>query len=167
MVYGILFFPIHMLMGHLVSFPLTFNLILWIYLSIYSILMSKWGQAKTSSILFPLGVLFITAFLEISISGFFILSLLLLSWIRSAICFQKKGMRAIFGEVAAGFGGGLLVFLLAPSTELSWALGIFLFSLFQALYFMIVDTSDEHVPDDPFEKARIKAEGILSFWDLN
>jgi len=62
-------------------------------------------------------------------------------------------------------GGGALVALFTPVSEISWALGIWLFFLIQALYFLLFEKTGDKIADteiDLFEKARMEAEKILS-----
>ncbi len=61
-------------------------------------------------------------------------------------------------------GGGVLIAYLNPYSTITWALGIWMFFLVQSLYFLLMTNLEpEEVPfnADPFEEARIRAEGIL------
>jgi hypothetical protein len=64
-----------------------------------------------------------------------------------------------------GLGVGLLVYGTAPGVTLVWALGVWLFFLIQALYFIVFEyqsDSQAKIKVDPFEKAKMAAEKILS-----
>jgi len=52
----------------------------------------------------------------------------------------------------------------SPYSTLTWALGIWMFFLIQSLYFIFmtgIRPEEKHVKEDAFEKARMRAEGIL------
>ena len=90
----------------------------------------------------------------------------MLSWIRSGICFKEKPFLKRFGaEIGLGLATGLLVSGAVPAAAIRWALGVWLFFLIQALYFVLLDyRSDPEVKIDvdPFEKAKMAAQKILS-----
>jgi hypothetical protein len=71
-------------------------------------------------------------------------------------------------ELLLCLAGGALVTVFTPGSTLSWALGIWLFFLLQALYFAIFDGKAPTLHDqyeqevDPFERASRLAEDILS-----
>jgi hypothetical protein len=59
----------------------------------------------------------------------------------------------------------LLVFGIVPDVNLVWALGVWLFFLIQALYFVLFEhqgASRTEIEIDPFEKAKMAAGKILS-----
>ena len=92
----------------------------------------------------------------------------LLGWIRSGICFKKEPMaKRLAAEIALGVGAGLLVSDAVPAVNAVWALAVWLFFLIQTLYFVLVGCGKEvenGVEVDPFEKAKMAAEAILSRW---
>jgi hypothetical protein len=69
-------------------------------------------------------------------------------------------------ELAISFGGGVLVVYLAPHSQVSWAMTVWMFFLIQSLYFVIFGdigaAEKEKQRLDPFEQARGQAEKILS-----
>ena len=92
----------------------------------------------------------------------------MLCWIRSGICFKNESiLKRLAAEIGLGLGIGLLVSGALPAVDLVWALGVWLFFLIQALYFVLFDYRREReikIEVDPFEKAKMAAETILSNW---
>ena len=90
----------------------------------------------------------------------------MLSWIRSGICFKENPFLKRFGaEIGLGLATGLLVCGAMPAVDIASALGIWLFFLIQALYFVIFDYHrdfEAKIEVDPFEKAKVAAQKILS-----
>ena len=90
----------------------------------------------------------------------------MLSWIRSGICFKRKPLaKRLAAETGLGLGSGLLVFSAVPAVTLNGALGVWLFFLIQALYFVLFDYQSgpqAKIEVDPFEKAKMAARKILS-----
>jgi len=90
----------------------------------------------------------------------------MLSWIRSGICFKEKPFLKRFGaEIGLGLATGLLVSGAMPAVNMASALGIWLFFLIQALYFVIFDYRGDpqaEIEVDPFETAKMAARKILS-----
>lgn len=80
-------------------------------------------------------------------------------------CFQTQQVKRLFSEIILSLGGGALVAGLTPVPAVTWALGIWLFFLVQALYFVWFEKTGEKMAEvkiDLFEKARMGAENILS-----
>ena len=92
-------------------------------------------------------------------------ALAILSWVRSGICFPAAPGSAIGREVVV-CGGGLLAVALIPGHSLSWAVGIWVFFLVQALFFVGFETGGdrrrEKTSANAFERARHRAEKILN-----
>ena len=64
-----------------------------------------------------------------------------------------------------GLATGLLVSGALPAVAITWALGIWLFFLIQALYFVFFDYRSDaqvEIEVDPFEKAKMAAQKILA-----
>lgn len=161
---GVSFIPAGMILGYLIYWPVTFRIVIWSYLGLYGLLLTRWGKVNPTSILFPLLVLLIFVFSGNSNSAFLLLALGVLSWIRSGICFQRSLFRRLGIELFVCIGGGVLVAYFAPYSTLTWAMGIWMFFLMQSLYFLLMrEMGDEEKPTvDPFEQARRQAERILS-----
>jgi hypothetical protein len=169
-VYGLiaalLFVPVGLLTRYTMFWHLSLCLSGWAGLAAYALLLVRWSGAKTVAVIFPLILLLAAPFAVHSAAAWFAAALLVLSWIRSGICFKKPLLRSLLVELFIGGGGMLLVALLGPRTVPTWTLGIWLFFLVQALYFLLMGQVDSGPRPtwrpDPFEQARRKAECILS-----
>ena len=163
---GLVYIPLCAALSLMVFWPLGIRLSLWILLAGYAVLLSRWALRPLRSISLPLLLLLLSAFLIQSATAFLFTAVLVLSWIRSGICFKAKPMLNRFGtEMILGLGNGLLVYGTAPGATLVWALGVWLFFLIQALYFIVFEHQSDwqaKIKVDPFEKAKMAAEKILS-----
>jgi hypothetical protein len=140
--------------------------VLWLLTGLYALLLVRWSRRGLAGVIFPLVVLGLWGGLRPQAPGTVVMALAVLSWVRSGICFPVPPGRAALREVLVCGGGGLLVAVLAPNNTLSWALGIWLFFLVQALFFVVFETGgrapDTRAAEDPFERARRLAEEILA-----
>ena len=163
---GLLYIPLSVALSYIMRWPVSFQVSLWILLSGYGVLLSRWAPKSLGSIGLPVLLLLLAAFFIRSTSAFLFTSLVLMGWIRSGICFKETAFLKRLGiEIGLGLATGLLVAGTMPSATLAWALGIWLFFLIQALYFVLFDyRSDPEVKMevDPFEKAKMAAQKILS-----
>jgi hypothetical protein len=163
---GLLCIPLSVGLSRFMLWPLGFQVSLWVLLAGYGVLLSHWAPKSLRSISFPLLLLFFAAFFIRSTSAFVFTSLVMLSWIRSGICFKEKPFLKRFGaEIGLGLAAGLLVSGAVPAVAIGWALGIWLFFLIQALYFVLLDYHSDpeaKIDVDPFEKAKMAAQKILS-----
>ena len=92
------------------------------------------------------------------------LALLVFSWVRSGICFPRSALRSVLRELVLCGGGAAVIAIWGPSTPLAWALGIWLFSLLQALFFILFEPGEESrraVAVDPFDRAAGRIEDLL------
>jgi len=161
---GLMFILICMFFENTFLWPLFCRVTIFACLAAYSLILASWGNKRRVSVLFPLLFLFLFIFCESSNSAFLLLSLGMLSWIRSGICFQNAFAKSLGVEIIFSIGGGALVAYFNPHSTLTWALGIWMFFLIQSLYFTVMtDMGEDNVtpPVDAFEQARIKADGIL------
>lgn len=167
---ALIFIPLHLFLSTLLSgmvYPaLIFRLILWIYLGLYAVLLAGWGNRKSMvRVLFPLAFVLAAAFAVETRSAFLLILLAVLSWIRSGICFPGAALKTAAAEVLVCFGGAGLVSCFHPHSLSTWAVGIWLFFLIQALYFLFREgkaiSKFEQSEADPFETARKGAEKIL------
>jgi hypothetical protein len=163
---GFLVVPAAMLLSPYLQWATAFKLSLWIDLAIYALLMARWSRAPLPGVLFPLALLLGAAFWPRTYGGFFFLTVGVLSWIRSGVCFQGAPLRALAAEVITVLGGCSLVMLFGGRTPLSWAIAVCLFSLVQALYFFIVPrgraaTEMRGADGDPFDRAVEEARKVL------
>ena len=170
-VFGLLcalfFKPLQMILSGFLSWPMPFRITIWIYIFLYGLLLARWGRKNIAGAVFPALILLIFAFLNPSLNVFLLLSLCVLSWIRSGVCFPGSFVKTAGIEVLVCFGGGFLVNAFAPRTGLSWALAVWLFFLIQSLYFILTAKENQTISApvaqaDAFEHARKQAEKILS-----
>jgi hypothetical protein len=163
---GLLYIPLGVALSRFMLWPVSFQVSLWVLLAGYGVLLSRWAPESLRSISLPLLLLFIAAFFIRSTSAFLFISLVMLSWIRSGICFKEKPFLKRFGaEIGLGLATGLLVSGSVPAAAIAGALGIWLFFLIQALYFVLFDYRSDpeaRIEVDPFEKAKMAAQKILS-----
>ena len=92
---GLSFIPANLALNYMLPGLSVIYLTLWLYAAGYSLLLSRWSKKSILSSGFPLLLLFVTSFLVDSIAVFYLLSLVVISWIRSGICFQKSQNKAI------------------------------------------------------------------------
>jgi hypothetical protein len=133
---GLVYIPLCSALSLMVFWPLGIQLSLWILLSGYAVLLSRWASRPLRSIGLPLLLLLLAAFLIESATVFLFSAIVMLSWIRSGTCFKRK-----------------------PIVK-----GVWLFFLIQALYFVLFEyqsDSQTKIHVDPFEEAKMAAEKIL------
>jgi hypothetical protein len=163
---GLGYIPLCWALNLMVFWPLGFQLSLWALLAGYAVLLSRWASRPLKSIGLPLLLLLLSAFLIKSATAFLFTALVMLSWIRSGICFNRKPLvKRLGAEMGLGLGSGLLVSGAVPGVTVVWALGVWLFFLIQALYFVLFEYQSypqTKIEVDPFEKAKMAAEKILS-----
>ena len=165
---GLAYIPFCFALSLVVFWPLSFQLSLSALLAGYGVLLSRWAHQPLRSIFFPLLLLFLAAFWFRSTTAFLFTAFGMLSWIRSGICFKNESIvKRLAAEIGLGLGTGLLVSGAVPAVAPVWALGVWLFFLIQALYFVLFDYRAEReikIDVDPFEKSKMAAETILSNW---
>ncbi len=165
---GLAYIPLCFALSFVVFWPLSFQLPLSALLAGYGILLSRWAHQPLRSIFFPLLLLGVAAVCFRSTDIFLFTAFGILSWIRSGICFKNESIiRRLAAELGLGLGTGLLVSGAVPAVDLVWALGVWLFFLSQALYFVLFDYRRDReikIEADPFEKAKMAAEKVLSNW---
>ncbi|MHC1743479.1 MAG: hypothetical protein AB9873_10665 [Syntrophobacteraceae bacterium] len=164
--FGLLFVPVSTALNLLLPWHGAFRLTLWIFLAAYAGVLCRWAGASLAACGFPLAVLLASSFWLRSDNDFLCFLALILSWVRSGVCFRNPVWRALAAEVVVGLGGTALVVFFAPHSMVAWALGVWMFFLVQSLYFVLIgdlgDAEESEAPVDPFEKARRGAEEILS-----
>lgn len=165
LVVGLLFLPVSWTLGRYLYSPPGFQLVIWLQLAVYSVLLARWSHTRLISIVFPLILLLVAAWLPAYPAGYLVLALATFSWIRSGISFYGAPMRRLMAEVVTVAGGLAAVVFLVGSSSFSWALGFTLFGVVQALYFFMVPQPGgeglERVPHDPFEIAYKEAQKIV------
>lgn len=147
------------------AWPMALELVIWLNLAIYSVLLCRWSRTRISAMLFPLALLLGVAFWPNTQAGFLLIALGILSWIRSGICFKNTPLGALTAELITILGGSGLVAFWWPQSIQSWALAVWLFFLVQSVYFFIIPSNEHHremlEKTDPFEEARREAEHVL------
>jgi hypothetical protein len=163
---GLSFVPLSLTLNALISWSSAVGLTLWLFISGYAVLLNLWGNKIQISTVFPLLLLLPAIFLIDSMVLFFLLALIVMAWIRSGICYQKPGAMRLAVELLLCFLGAVLVHVFTPGSMFGWALGVWMFFLVQALYFVFLgptdDQPEEFIKIDAFERASRQAERILS-----
>jgi hypothetical protein len=163
---GLSFVPLSLTLDTVISWPSAFCLTLWLFISGYAILLSRWSNTALISIVFPLLLLVPTIFLMNSSVLFFLLALIVISWVRSGICFLKRGAIQLTAELLLCILGGILVVVFTPGSLFAWAVGVWMFFLVQALYFVFFEQTDNRQEEparmDAFERASRQADRILT-----
>ena len=163
---GLVYIPLCSALSFMVFWPLGIQLSFGILLAGYAVLLSRWASRPLKSIGLPLLLMLLSAFFIQSATAFLFTAFVILSWVRSGICFKRKPLvKRLAAEMGLGVASGLLVFGAVPGVTLIWALGVWLFFLIQALYFVLFEYQSDpqtKIEVDPFEKAKMAAEKILS-----
>ena len=163
---GLAFVPLSLTLNAFFVWSSAVCLTLWLFLAGYALLLNLWGNKIQISTVFPLLLLVPTIFLSDSMVLFFLLALIVISWIRSGICFQKAGALGLAVELLLCLLGAVLVQVFTPGSVFAWALGVWLFFLVQALYFVFFEPTanrrEEPALMDAFEKASRQADRILT-----
>jgi hypothetical protein len=163
---GLSFIPANLALSYLLPGPRPIYLTLWLYTAGYSLLLSRWNKKPFLSSGFPLLLLFAMSFLVNSFAAYYLLSLVVLSWIRSEICFPNPNGRKLIVELLLCILGGIPAVVFIPASASAWVPGIWMFFLIQTLYFAIFEikaiTPEDPYETDPFERAGRQAEAILS-----
>ncbi len=163
---GVSFIPLSTLLNYALYWPTAFMLTIWLYLAGYLALLARWAKAALVSVLFPLLLLLVVVFWGSSTTAFMLLALGTLSWVRSGICFKGGALKTLGSETILSLGGGALVACFTPHSAITWAMAIWMFFLVQSLYFIFFretgDVGKKEMKLDPFDRAKGKAEKILS-----
>lgn len=161
---AVLLFPITLFAGEGLGLYITTELALWIVLLLYSVLLARWSHTPLLQMVFPLGVLLISAVTWPWFPLFYGLALLTLAWFRSGICFKGPFLRLAIAEIVATAGGGIFVAVWNPQTPIALSLSLWLFFLIQSLYFFFLPnytcSGMDAVESDAFETAFQEAEKI-------
>ena len=165
LVFGLLFIPMVRGLGLLMPHPLPVRLTVWIDLSVYAVFLARWGGGPGARALFPL---FFMGVLQFAVGGqavFWGLALVTLSWLRGGVCFPDGPFRTLAREFLVCGGGAALTAAFLPGSPVGWALAVWLFTLIQALFFVLSpgvrSRGAESAEADAFEAARRAAERIL------
>ena len=163
---GIFYLPLCIFLNSLLPRPLGFQLLLWALLAGYAVLLSHWTSRSLKMVAVPIGLLLAAVFFIQATPMFLAAALGILGWMRSGIFFNHTPVfNRWIAEIGLGMGAVLPLSVSGPAVTISAALGIWMFFLVQALYFVVFDDqgqSRSNVGIDPFERARMAAERILS-----
>ena len=138
--------------------------IVWCLIAVYALMLLRWSGRSLLEVLFPLLVLAGVGAAMPTAGPAFGLALAIFSWIRSGICYPRSVAQCLVREAVLCGGGGLCLMLWNLSTPVSWGLGIWLFGLLQALFFVLFEPGrppSEILPLDPFDQALRRIEEIL------
>jgi hypothetical protein len=163
---GISFIPLNLALNYILQGPSVNYLILWLYAAGYSLLLGRWSKTSIRSIGFPLG-LHLAASIQVDATAvFYLISLAIISWIRSGICFKNPSALQWALELLFCTFGGILVMVFTPDSPFSWILATWMFFLIQSLFFVIFENRaiipQDQSEIDPFERASRAAESVLS-----
>jgi hypothetical protein len=163
---GLTIFVLGLPVDSMLPWPLGCQLLLWVLLAGYATLLSRWSSKPLAAVSLPLVLLLIVAVLISSPLEVIIATTGILGWIRSGICFNRSPIVTRYlVEIGLGLGASLPLYVARPAAPLTGALGIWLFFLIQALYFVIFDYQSIRagsMETDPFDSAKMAAEQILS-----
>ena len=162
---GLAYIPLSFALSRVVSWPLNLQLSLSTLLAGYAILLSRWAHRPLRSLFYPLVLLLLASFCIRSTTVFWLTALGVLSWTRSGICFKNAFIvKRLAAEIGLSLGAVIFLSRTVPAIDSFWALGVWLFFLMQALYFVLFEDGKERetqIEVEPFEKAKMAAEKIL------
>ena len=161
---GIVYLVLRVPANSIIFWPVGDQLLLWALLAGYSILLFRWASKPLSGVAWPLILLLVAALLIPSTAVFVWVTLGILGWVRSGICFNRTPVLKRYAvEIGLGLCTGLAVSTAVPAATVSVAIGVWLLFLIQALYFVIFEYRQDSnsIEVDPFERARMAAEQIL------
>ena len=163
---GLSFIPLSLMLNAFIPWSEAVGLALWFFLAGYALILNYWRQKFHLSSAFPLLLLLPAIFLTDDLTLFFILALIVTSWIRSGICYPAPGLKGLAVELLLCCLGAVLIKLFTPGSMLSWVLGVWMFFLVQALYFVFFEQPGNRRAEagrmDTFERASRQADRILS-----
>ena len=119
--------------------PVGMNLSIFFCLAAYSAFLARVSGRNLRDLFAPLFLLSAVLAAATSVAGFALPAAAGLSWIRSGICFPGPTARRVCAEAITCAGGLAITWLLLPPGPYGWALGMWMFGLIQALYFLAVD----------------------------
>jgi len=162
---GLFYMPLCAGFSFFVFWPAGLHLTLWTLVAGYGVFLSRWSSTPLRPIAVPFLLLFIAAIFFQSTPFFLFSALAVLGWIRSGVCFKRKPfVKRLGAETILSSATALLAAGAVPGVTPVWALGVLMFFLIQALYFVLFDQGADpavEIKVDSFEKARMAAENIL------
>lgn len=145
--------------------PAASNAAILLCLASYAAYLTRLSGRGLRALFAPLFMLSAVLAVAGSVTGFAVPAAAGLAWVRSGICFPGPMPRRLWAEALTAAAGLGLIRLLVPPGPYGAALGIWLFGLAQALYFVMVDTERPGCPDekgpDGISQAHRRAEALL------
>lgn len=166
LVFGVLYIPVSLFLQSWLYWPLSFKWTLLVELTIYSFFLVRWFKSRPVKIILPIGLLIVAIVFQrpFDTVQFVTFLLFVLAWIRSGICVKKTTVNVLMAELILNFGGAALAAFLSSGSGLGISMAIWLFSLFQALYFVVVPVGKAMRKEnggDRFEQAMRQAEKLM------
>jgi hypothetical protein len=143
----------------------TLNMAMFLCLAAYSTVLARLSGAPFHAFFGPFLMLSAVLPVAASVGGFVVPAAAGLAWIRSGICFSGPIARCVVAETLTGGAGLLLCAVLQPPGLTGRVLGLWMFFLIQALYFVIIDTAPgprgESADRDPRQTVRGRVQALL------
>lgn len=145
--------------------PTILNGAMFLCLAAYAVLLVRLSKRPTRALVAPLLVLSSVLSVAASVTGFVVPAAAGLAWIRSGICFQGPIVRRVAAEALTAAAGLAICAALRPPGAGGWVLGLWMFFLVQALYFVIIDAAPialRKQPDQgPRQPLRSRTQALL------
>lgn len=150
---------------HFVAWPARLNATLFLCLAAYAAWLARLSARPIRGCAAPLLLLSAVLASAASVTGFVFPAAAGLAWIRSGICFPGPVLRRAAAEILTLSAGLALTTLLRLPGIAGWALGLWLFFLIQALYFVFVDPAPAfggaRPARDPRQSLRSRTQALL------
>jgi hypothetical protein len=141
------------------------NATIFLCLAAYSAFLARSSGCSLQVLFAPLFMLSAVLAVAGSVTAFVVPAAAGLSWVRSGICFPGSLTRRLCAEALTCPAGLALAWLLQPSGPYGSALGIWMFGLVQALYFVVIDVERTGLPEkkgqDKVTQAHRRADALL------
>jgi hypothetical protein len=125
----------------LARWPTGLNATLFLCLAAYAVLLARASGRPFRALSAPFLMLLAVLPVASSVSGFLVPATAGLAWMRSGICFPGPVARRVVAETLTAAAGLILCGLLRPPGAAGWALGLWMFFLIQALYFVVIEVT--------------------------
>lgn len=145
--------------------PLLTKFYIWCNIALYSLFLCRWSKTNIKTLFFPLLLHLGFVIWPQTVLSFGLLTLAILSWIRSGICFTNRPAMRVLAEVVGFSVGTLFLLFWLPYSIPAGSLAILLFYLVQTIYFYLfpIQKSTDHNTKefDPFITLKWKIETLL------
>jgi len=148
----------------LVARSTMLNAALFFCLAAYAALLARMSATPIRALAAPFLLLAAVLPVAASAGGFVVPAVAGLAWIRSGICRPGPAARRVVAEALTAGAGLALCAALRPSGAAGWALGLWMFFLIQAFYFVVIDAgilSGERPCVRPDHALRSRAQALL------